>query len=141
MIPAAREVLGQPFGSWKACGLTAAVAAERDCLTRGIDRNPGGLGFPGSGLKDDRASATSLLRWFSPHLRSRTVLGAPVAPVPLSYEWLALLVVQGGPVRLEVLLPLLCGEPTVVAAPLERDPLTGRSFQDEPGKGSNRLPP
>src|SRR4051794_27489071 len=100
MLPAAREVLGQPFGSWKACGLTAAEAAERDCLPRRVDRNPGGLGFPGAGLKDDRAAATSLLR-FSPHLRSRTVLGAPVAPVPLSYGWLALLVVQGGPVRLE----------------------------------------
>lgn len=72
-------------------------------MTGRVDWNPGGLGFPGAGLKDDRAAATSLFR-FSPHLRSRTVLGASVASVPLSYGWLALLAVQGGPVCLEVLL-------------------------------------
>lgn len=85
MLPAAREVLGQPFGSWEAGGLTAAEAAERDRLTLRVDRHLGGRGFPGAGLKDDCAATTSLLR-LNPHLRSRTVLGASVAPVPLSYR-------------------------------------------------------
>lgn len=56
MPHATREVLGQLFGSWKACGLTAAEAAERDRLTRCVDWNPDGLGFLGAGLKDDRAT-------------------------------------------------------------------------------------
>lgn len=92
ILPAAREVLGQSFRSWEACGLTAAEAAERDRLTRRVDRNLGGLGAPGAGLKGDCAAATLLLP-FSPHLRSRTILRAPVAPVSLLYGWLALLVV------------------------------------------------
>lgn len=119
--------------------MATAEAAERDHLTHRVDRNPDGLGFPGAGLEDDRAAATSLLR-FSPRFRRWPVLGAPVATVSLSYGWLALLVVQGRSVRLDVLLPLLCREPTVVPAPLERDPLTGRCFHDEPGEGQTAFP-
>lgn len=134
ILPAAREVLGQSFWSWKACGLAAAEAAERDHLAHRVAWNPDGLGFPGAGLEDDRAAAASLLR-FSPCFGGGPVLGAPVATVSSSYGWLELLGVQGGPVRLDVLLPLLCGEPTVVTAPLERDPLTGRRFHDETSEG------
>ncbi|CCK26952.1 hypothetical protein BN159_2573 [Streptomyces davaonensis JCM 4913] len=61
--------------------LSAATPHERDRLTRRVDRNAGCRCFPGAGLKDDRAAATGMLR-FSANLRSRTVLGTPVAPVP-----------------------------------------------------------
>ncbi|QTI50317.1 hypothetical protein JYK04_08194 [Streptomyces nojiriensis] len=112
MLPATRKVLGKPFGSWKACGPTAADAAERDDLARRADRNSGGLGFLGAGLKDHRAAATSLLR-FSPHLRSRTVRGAPVAPVGLLDEPRAR---RRRPVGLGRLFRILSAEPAASGA-------------------------